>query len=109
MSCMMPRAPTQLRARGLRLLSVIPCALNSRQSNPTPKNRLLYFLNAGSNRLVTLWALSPVGSSRTQEHQPGEGAHRNTRRGATPVAPLFLLGALPRLRCSPGISSAPRR
>ena len=37
MSCMMPRAPTQLFAVGVSPLSAIPCALNSFQSKPMPK------------------------------------------------------------------------
>jgi hypothetical protein len=37
MSCMIPRAPTRLRALGVRSLSAIPCALNHRQSVPAPK------------------------------------------------------------------------
>ena len=37
MSCMIPRAPTRLRAVGVRSLSAIPCALNHASRCPTPK------------------------------------------------------------------------
>ncbi len=37
MSCMIPRAPTQLFAVGDSPLSAIPCALNNFQSKPMPK------------------------------------------------------------------------
>src|SRR6187401_2294074 len=53
MSCMMPRAPTQLLAWGSRLLAAIAWALNRRQSKAGPKNRLEYFLKVSSYRSVT--------------------------------------------------------
>src|SRR5579862_1262652 len=50
MSCITPRAPTQLFAVALRPLSAKPCALKYFQSNAGPKYRLVYFRNVGSYR-----------------------------------------------------------
>jgi hypothetical protein len=48
MSCISPRAPTRLRASGSRLLSAIPCALNTRQSKAGPKERFAAFRKVSS-------------------------------------------------------------
>ena len=42
MICMIPLAPTQLVASSRSPDSVMPCALNHRQSNATLKNRFEY-------------------------------------------------------------------
>ena len=52
MICMIPRAPTQLVASTRRPDSVMPCALNQRQSKATLKNRFEYLRKWSSNRVV---------------------------------------------------------
>ena len=72
MSCMRPRAPTQLRALGFISLSAIACALNRRQSYPTPKYRLLYLRNVSSYRSASRFvcATTAVGGMAHSTTRP---------------------------------------
>src|SRR4029079_5533471 len=57
MSCITPRAPTQLFAEESRPLSAMPCALKYFQSNAGPKYRFVYLRKVGSYRSLIFFAL----------------------------------------------------
>src|SRR5215467_10716641 len=73
-SCISPRAPTQLREVGSSRLSANPCALNHRQSNEGPKYCLLYLAKTSSYRELILRAtIAEAAFSILDSRPPGLG------------------------------------